>query len=156
MLSRFAMSAWVGAAALFVVTTLREVHSPQLDSATKSELAVLRFPGYYMFAFSLVAAALVFGLCASPAVSKFRRRTTLSLVGIVLVLTAIDYEWVYGPLAHMTAAVEEARPASFVNYHRASKWLNTAQVSLSAIAALLMCWPVTAGDERTTAAAPEP
>jgi len=140
-LSRFAISAWVGAAALFVVTTLREVHSPQLDSATKSELAVLRFPGYYMFAFSLVTAALVFAVCGAGAMGKARRWISIGLVGLVLILTGVDYLWVYQPLAEMTAAVEEARPASFVDYHRASKWLNTAQVSLAAIAALVMCWP---------------
>ena len=58
-LSRFCITAWTGAASLFVVATLLEVRSSELDSTTKSILATLRFPAYYLFAFALVTPALV-------------------------------------------------------------------------------------------------
>ena len=140
-LSRFAISAWVGAACLFVVTTLKEVHSPQLDSVAKAELAVLRFPVYYMFAFGLVAVAVVTFAAAPHSISKVRRILSVGIAALVLLLTTIDYFWIYQPLAGMTAAVQEARPAEFVALHQASKWINTTQICISLVAALLLCWP---------------
>ena len=83
-ISRFAISAWVGAACLFVVTTLKEVRSPQLDSVTKSELAVLRFPVYYTFAFSLVVVALILAVCSLQSMPARRRWVAISSVLIAL------------------------------------------------------------------------
>jgi hypothetical protein len=140
-LSRFTIAAWVGAAALFVVTTLSEVHSPNLDSVAKAELAVLRFPAYYMFAFGLVAAALILSACWPTTVSKLKRWTASSLLMLILILTGIDYVWIYTPLVQMTAAVDEARPAAFVSLHETSKWINTSQICVSIVAALTVCWP---------------
>jgi len=148
-LSRFAISAWVGAACLFVLTTLREVHSPKLDSVTKAELVTLRFPVYYGFSFGLLAMALIMALCWSPIVSGLRRWTTLGLLSLILVVTAVDYIWIYKPLEKMTAATDEARPAEFVVLHQASRWINTGQVSASALAALIVCWPVSSSADRS-------
>ena len=141
-ISRFAISAWVGAASLFVVTTLKEVRSPQLDSVTKAELAVLRFPVYYTFAFSLIAVALVLAAASLQSISPRRRWGAISLVLFAFLLSVVDYVWIYKPLEAMTAIVDQSRPAEFVTYHRASKWINSVQVSVSAVAALAICWPV--------------
>ena len=141
-LSRFAVSAWVGAACLFVLTTLMEVHSPKLDSVTKAELVTLRFPVYYMFAFGLTATAFITAVCWSSAVSKLKRWSSLSLLLLILTMTVIDYIWIYKPLEQMTAAVQQARPATFVSLHKASKWINTVQICLSLAAALVICWPI--------------
>jgi hypothetical protein len=47
--ARFAVCAWVGAAALFVVAGVREVTSQQLDSMSRDVLVPLRFGLYYAF-----------------------------------------------------------------------------------------------------------
>lgn len=140
-LSRFAISAWVGAACLFVLTTLKEVHSPKLDSVTKAELVTLRFPVYYAFAFGLIAAALILAAFHAPNASKVQRSVSLAILALILALTVIDYVWIYRPLEQMTAAVQQARPATFVSLHKASKWINTIQICLSLAAALIVCWP---------------
>ena len=64
-IARFCTAAWVGAAALFVVTALREVRSSPFDPAAKDTLALLRFPAYYAFGFTLVGLALAGALLAS-------------------------------------------------------------------------------------------
>lgn len=145
-LSRFCIAAWVGAAALFVVTTLKEVRAPQLDSTTKAELAVLRFPGYYQFGFALLILALVLSIAWPATVSRVRRYSVVALLIAALLVTCADYFIVFQPLLKMTAAVDQARPANFVQYHEASKWLNTVQVTLAAAAALLLSWPIRSGN----------
>ncbi|MCA9050660.1 MAG: hypothetical protein KDA89_18105 [Planctomycetaceae bacterium] len=143
--SRFAISAWVGAACLFIATTLQDVHSTTLDSVAKAELAVQRFPVYYNFAFVLLGIAFVLGCCGLITASTTRKGVTLQLLLLPLVLTAIDYVWIYQPLDAMTVNVQQARPAQFVTFHSASKWINIVQVSASVIAAIAVCWPVSGG-----------
>ncbi len=140
--SRFALSAWVGAATLFVVTTLREVQSPNLTSPTKAHLAALRFPPYYALAFSLIGVALLCAMVGLRSAGRWRQVSAVSLIALALLLTTADYHWVYKPLEQMTAAAEQSRPANFVSYHHASKWINAVQVTVSMIAALTVCWPV--------------
>ncbi len=135
-LSRFAMAAWVGAACLFIVTTLQDVHSPDLSSVAKAEIVVRKFPIYYGFGFGLLITAFVLSLAGK------RHWFVCGLVAVPLLLTAADYLWIYRPLETMTVAVDQARPAEFIDYHNASKWINTVQVSASVIAALVVCWPV--------------
>ena len=140
-ISRFALSAWSGAATLFVVTAIREVTSTVLDSTDKAHLAVMRFPAFYAFAFTLLGVAALAGgisLCGQ----RRLRTATRVLIGLsfsAFVLLIIDYVWIYRPLAEMTAAVQDARPASFVAYHRASMWINAAQLGASLAGAFLAC-----------------
>ena len=61
----WALVAWVGAAILFVVTSVREVQSTDFDSNTKDHLALLRFPAYYLFGFTLVPVASVGAIVSS-------------------------------------------------------------------------------------------
>ena len=88
-MARLAVPAWVGAASLFVMTTLAEVRSPDLDSIAKSHLAVLRFPLYYLFAFTLLVTALVCFTLAAGSVPPVRRRVALSLLAAAVVLVSI-------------------------------------------------------------------
>lgn len=142
-LSRFAVSAWVGAACLFVVTSVQEQISPRIDSATRGYLALLRFPTYYQFGFALVAAAGLFGVAAwgHAAVRGWRMKLSLGLLVLALAGMTVDYVLIYRPLAEMTRNEVEARPAAFHSYHRASMWANTTTVSLCLLAALLINWP---------------
>ncbi len=140
--SRFAISAWVGAACIFIATTLQDVHSTTMDSVAKAELAVQRFPVYYNFAVGLMGAAFLLGICGLTKATTQRKAITIQLLLLPLVLTVIDYIWVYQPLEAMTVNVQEARPAQFITFHTASKWINIVQVSASVIAAIAVCWPV--------------
>lgn len=142
-LSRFCASAWVGAATLFVVTSVREVTFPAFDSATRSALASLRFPAYYGFGFGLVGGAFVASLFAPVVISgsSARMRLYQCLLAAALLAMVADYAFIYTPLAEMTAAAESARPANFATYHRASMYVNAAQLGLCFIASFIVCWP---------------
>lgn len=140
-LSRFTLAAWVGAACLFVITTLQDVHSPDLSSVEKAEIVVRRFPIYYRFGFGLLISALVLTITAELLSGGIRRWLTVSLALLPVLLITADYVWIYLPLETMTAAVDRARPAAFIEYHSASKWINAVQVSASLLAAIAVCRP---------------
>ncbi|MEW4530736.1 hypothetical protein [Maioricimonas sp. JC845] len=141
MVSRFCLSAWVGAAALFVVNGIRQVTSPELDSYTKDLLISLRFDPYYVFGFSLVGAGLVLGLIASPLFSRARTILFTLLLIASLVLMGIDYVRVYRPLLEMITPPGQARPAGFRDLHHMSELINTIHVGLAFVAALTFSWP---------------
>jgi hypothetical protein len=143
--ARFSLAAWVGAATLFIVTSIREVRSSELDSATRSILAAVRFPSYYGFGFSLLLAA---GLCfpaawRHPRVGRVRMRLAGGLGCAALVLMTVDYFLIYPPLAAIVAQPAAARPASFTTYHTASMWINAANLLAAAAAGMLLAWPGT-------------
>jgi hypothetical protein len=164
-IARLSAAAWVGAATLFVVTALREVTYPEFDSTTKDRLALLRFPAYYAFGFSLVGLAFagaIFGARSNstartprdvrpgderevtstpPTSGTWRLRAAIGMLGLVLLLMLADFFVVYRPMAEMITPPGRAHPAEFRAYHRKSVWLNTADVGLCAFAALLLCWP---------------
>ncbi len=141
-LSRFAVAAWVGAACLFVVVTLQDVQSPDLSSIEKARVAVQRFPIYYQFAFGLLIPGILLATIGLSRSDGKRCWPVRILVLLPLLLVTADYFWIYLPLETMTAATDEARPATFVDYHKASKWINAVQVSASLIAAVALCWPL--------------
>jgi hypothetical protein len=142
LVARFASAAWVGAALLFVVTAVREVLHPGFDSATKDELALLRFPAYYACGFTLVTCALLGALAAASGPSGRRPLGIAALVlALVLVLLTGDFLAVYRPMVAMLTPPGQAHAAEFRTYHRLSMWLNVAHVGLCAFAALLLCWP---------------
>jgi len=57
MLARFLLSAWFGAATLFVIIGVREVRFVGFDSAMRDQLVLLRFPAYYACGFTLLGCA---------------------------------------------------------------------------------------------------
>lgn len=144
MLARTATSAWVGAAVLFVITSVREVRYAGFDSATRDILAALRFPPYYLFGFTAVGIGLAATGVALAAVRLPRRRGAAALVLLVaaVLLMAVDYVWIYGPLAEMIVPPGGAKPDSFQSLHVASEWINTVDVALVLLAALVLNWPV--------------
>lgn len=139
--AKFALSAWVGAAALFVVTGIREVRSPLLDSYTRDVLVGIRFPAFYVFGFGLVGLGTVATLTASClAPMKRGRQFVLALLAVLaLGLMIADYFAIYLPLVEMITPPGESRPSEFTAYHTASKWVNLISVSLCGIVALFLC-----------------
>lgn len=141
--ARIALTAWVGAAALFVVVGIREVTSERTElqsSPVKDALVLVRFPAYYACGFALVTLSLLGSLTAGSLSGK-RRWLIVLLVGTSLVLMITDYFWVYRPLAEMITPPGKARPGQFVAYHEASKWINAAGIALCFVAAVLLSLP---------------
>jgi hypothetical protein len=155
-IARFAPAAWVGAAALFVVTSIREQTAPAFDQVTRDALAVLRFPDYYAFGFTLIGTALVCALVARnhPAVSRLRAWVSVGLLAAALLLTVADYLWIYRPLAEMLDPPGRSRPAEFDAYHKASMWINLIDVGMCLAAAVVLSAPRrTCSSQETRAAA---
>lgn len=140
---RFALSSWVGAAALFVVAGIREIRHPGFDTEIQNQLVLIRFPAYYAFGFPLVVLALVCttGLRSPDRFGRGRVWMMRTLIGLALVLMIGDYFWVFQPICEMMQPPDQARPAVFVGYHEASKWINAAGIATSFVAAILACWP---------------
>lgn len=146
LLSRLFLSAWVGAAALFVTTSVQEVTSELVqlkDSTVRNALVHVRFPSYYLFGFCLVGAAFVCGILAwkQTSISKLRLSICILLMFAALGVMTFDYFRVYLPLEEMVTPVEKARPAEFGEYHERSMLLNYIDVSLCFAAAILLCFP---------------
>ncbi len=133
---RFALSAWVGAATLFVVTGVREVTSPLFDASTKNQLAALRFPAFYAFGFTLV----LVGLASSVFLWLLQtdRRLALGVIGVLCVMAlatmAFDYLHVYLPLDDLMAKPDARELPEFQELHEWSKYVNFASLLLILIA----------------------
>lgn len=141
--ARLASAAWVGAAALFVITALREVRHPGFDSVTKDTLALLRFSAYYPFGFVLVSVALAGTLLGLVGRQKGQRRGVIAaagLLGLVLLLMVVDFVAIYLPIVAMITPAGRARSSEFAGYHQASIVINSCGLALCAIAAALLCW----------------
>ncbi len=50
-----------------------------------------------------------------------------------------DYFYIYQPLVEMVTPPGKSRPAEFVSYHKASKWVNSFAILLCAVAAIGLC-----------------
>lgn len=143
-LCRILLSAWVGAGILFVIVAVREVTSPEFTSLTKSQLALLRFPVYYVFGttawlLSMVSLLIAYG---HQSLQKWQWVLSLILLGIAGAVLLIDYALVYLPLAEMTRQFDQPRTPRFDYYHKASMWINTLQLMLSLVTAMIISTPL--------------
>ncbi|MBC7821987.1 MAG: hypothetical protein IAG10_34305 [Planctomycetaceae bacterium] len=142
MIARFALSAWIGAAALFVCTSISEQIAPTFDSDMKNTLAAIRFPWYYGFGFGLVGIGFVGSVIGVPRAEQ-RHRWAVIVTSLVLALTlmAVDYVLIYKPLHEIVTSPTSVRDARFVELHRWSERINSIDIMLCLIAALAVCWP---------------
>ena len=140
-IARVCSAAWIGAAVLFVVTSIREQTSPEFDLITRDQLALVRFPAYYACGFGLVLATGFFGWLGLIGETSFRRRTFLGLMLVATLMMAGDYFMVYQPLVEVITPPGQARTEAFETLHSRSKWVNQADVTLCLIAAFLLAWP---------------
>jgi hypothetical protein len=128
---------------LFVITAVREVRHPEFDSATKDTLALLRFPAFYACGFVTVPAALAGTRVALIGRKKGQRRRIVVaawLLAMTLALMVADYFAVYLPIVAMITPPGGAHSSEFAGYHRASIAVNTCDVVLCGVAAVLLCW----------------
>lgn len=144
-IARCALSAWIAAAAMFVITSVHEVTSSDFSSSVRSQLALLRFPTYYAFGFILVPIALAAVLVACTRLGRSKRkvRWVIGLLSLALVLMIVDYVSIYSPMVDILAAESagQARPSTFLAYHRASETINALGVGLCLVALVLLCVP---------------
>lgn len=152
--ARFALAAWIGAAALFVVAGIRVVTSPLVTSFVKDLLIILRFPLYYQFGFTLVVATIL-GLLVGrghPELSTTRFRWSLGMVVVGLGVMVADYVWIFTPLMGMIDPPGETKPAEFVKLHEASKYVNLVVLCLFFAASFAICRPSKPVEKPTDAA----
>ncbi len=143
MLARFALSAWVGAATLFVINGVRMVTSDAFDSTGRDHVSLIRFPAYYLTGAILMALTFA-GLLAARRLTGLTTRRWVTLITLTFVVSALmlgDYLWVYLPLAEMITPPGSARPQGFRTLHQASETVNSIQVGLCLVAALIANWP---------------
>lgn len=140
LLARFLLSAWFGAASLFVIIGVREVRFPGFDPAMLDQLVLLRFPAYYACGFALLGcAALNLVLLLIQGLRKPATYAATILTAMALGLMAYDYPCVYSPLARMITPPGQPRPAEFQAIHKWSKTVNAAQLGCVLIAAITLC-----------------
>jgi hypothetical protein len=141
---RLALSAWVGAAGLFVINGVRLITSGAFDTVARDHIALVRFPAYYLVGAILLSLSLIGLLPARGLIGLPRRRwTTVFALTLLAGLTMLgDYVFVYLPLAEMITPPGSPRPQQFFVLHRASEFVNVFQVALSFAAAIVVALPL--------------
>lgn len=124
---------------LFVITSVLEQISPDLDSTAKDTLAAVRFPAYYLVGFIMVGLGLLTTLFAGKSRFPLRWWGAVLLIGLSLLLMVVDYLFIFRPMMNMIDPPGSVRPAEFVTYHTYSEWINTAHALAATGAALILC-----------------
>lgn len=144
-IQRFLLAAWVGAAALYVITSVAEQTSEHFDSRHRDILATIRFPLYYKFGFLIHIIAVTMSFLTwrgAPAGSKKRWLAVLLLTISSGILMTLDYQQIYVPLQNLIVNPGQVRTQEFVRLHTWSKYANEVHVSLICVAAILSAVPV--------------
>ncbi|WP_166828478.1 hypothetical protein [Thalassoroseus pseudoceratinae] len=152
MMARFLVSAWCGAAILYVIVSVTEIRYPLFDSRIRDMLAFVRFPPYYVCGFATIVFALIFNLIAigHRAIGERRSLISLGIVTTTLALMTLDYYFVYRPLSEMIRPPGGPKSSEFTSYHRWSEIINTVEVVLCLIAAGVLNWPRTVDDNESS------
>ena len=142
--ARLSIGFWVGGAILFVITSVAEQRHPQFDSVIRDQLATIRFPLYYVYAWCCLGTTL--GATAIGAMlSGGRLRKRMLIVFGLTLLSAIiaiaDYTLVYGPLQELITPPGQARNQQFIMLHDRSRIINEVHLSIALIAAIITCLP---------------
>lgn len=141
-IARSAITAWVGAAVLFVVVGVSEVTTPEFTSEIKDRLVVVRFPLFYMAGFALVGVGWLLSTFVprAPQVSAIRAWLICGLLTLSLVGLVGDYIWIYLPLEQMVTPPGQPRTQQFIHLHEWSARINSINLLWCLIAAGLMNW----------------
>ena len=148
--ARLSLAAWVGAAMLFVITSVAEQRSPAFDSIIRDQLATLRFPWYYMFGTICLSLALV-GSTVGALLSTGGVRKRLLAASILTLLSGgiagADYACVYSPLQSLIEPPGKSRTEDFIVLHERSRLINEIHLGLALLAAVVICIPESASGE---------
>ena len=149
--ARLFLVAWIGGAALFVITSIAEQRTPEFDSVDKDRLATIRFPLYYMYgAICLSTATVATGLAIATTPRGNRKKLIAGFTLCVLSasIAGYDYVAVYSPLQRAITPPGQVRGPDFLSLHQQSEFINEVHISLALLAAILICLPaIPAQDE---------
>lgn len=157
---RISVTLWLGAALFFSAVAIQPIRHPKIEAATRPQLALILFPGYYQWGFFLLVVGCLSAICCwnGATAGPTRRRLGISLVLVVLALACLvaDRLMIYAPLEKMMqASLEtEVQPAEFRPYHLASMTINGVMAALTLAGALLACWPDSIAADSTSSKLP--
>jgi hypothetical protein len=142
MLCRLCLAAWFGAGVMFLGIVLGLRNSPLFSDEVRFNHPRVLFPLYYSLEFLLLIVATVAAWLMVKTNTAATRRRSLAAVAVfstvALAGALTDYFAVYRPLASMLES--QVLTQQFVTLHHASRWINTAVLLLSGMAAGWACW----------------
>ena len=144
MMARLFLIAWIGGAALFVITSIAEQRTPEFDSITKDRLATIRFPLYYLYgAICLTVATTTTGLAIATTQKGYRGKLIAGFLLCVLssAVAGYDYVAVYSPLQKAISPPGQVRGPEFISLHKQSEFINEIHVTIAVLAAVLISLP---------------
>ncbi|MCP4170970.1 MAG: hypothetical protein GY758_09390 [Fuerstiella sp.] len=144
-LLRLLLAAWIGAAVLYVITSVAEQTSLLFDSVSRDQLATIRFPLYYGFGLGIHVAGVVFAFVVWNTSTPENRRRFLVIFLLVLLsglLITLDYSFVYLPLQQLITPPGQVRSQQFVQLHMMSRHANEVHLTVMLIAAILASLPL--------------
>ena len=150
-LLRLLLAAWIGAAVLYVITSVAEQTSSHFDSLTRDELATIRFPLYYCFGIGIHAAGAVFAFVVWVKSALENRRRFLIVFLLVLlssVLITLDYFLVYLPLQELITPSGQVRSQKFMQLHTLSRQANEVHLTVMLVAAIVAALPLQATESQ--------
>lgn len=163
-IARFCLTAWIGAASMFVtaITLAMTTKERSLnDTTVKNALTAVSFPAYYLFGFVLVATtgiALLLGRFLERKTEFGQKTGRMSRLRFIvccvclfagLSLMIYDYYAIFTPLLESMPSPEEAKTAAFTKYHIWSRYINTVDVGLLFVSAVLLCWPLPSAENQS-------
>ncbi|MDG1897391.1 MAG: hypothetical protein P8J37_21045 [Fuerstiella sp.] len=144
-LVRFLLAAWIGAAVLYVITSVAEQTYTKFSSPIRDQLATIRFPLYFCFGLWIHALAGVFACIAWRMSTLENRRRFLTVFLLVLlssVLITLDYFLVYLPLQELITPPGQVRSQKFIQLHTLSRHANEVHLTVMLVAAIVASLPL--------------
>jgi len=144
-LLRVLLAAWIGAAVLYVITSVAEQTASAFDSVVRDQLATVRFPLYYQFGFVVHLAVTflsVFTWLSAKSIASRRFLVVMLLVFASFGMFMLDYHFVYTPLQNSIIPPGQARTQEFMKLHIWSRRANETHLTVALIATLLAAYPV--------------
>ena len=152
---RFLLPAWIGAAVLFVITSVAEQTAEDFGSVIRDQLATIRFPLYYKFGTVIyIGSLLACAVAWKTSAKQHGRRATIIL--LLMVVSAIVFAWdyftVYSPLQALIIPPGQVRTQEFITLHNWSRHANELHLMITLAACVLALIPFTNGFARAPVA----
>ncbi|MBC7966527.1 MAG: hypothetical protein H7Z17_11465 [Fuerstia sp.] len=142
--ARLFLVAWIGGAALFVMTSIAEQRTQEFDSMDKDRLATIRFPLYYLFGATCLSTAIAatgLAIATTPRENHRKLIAGFSLCVLSASIAGYDYVAVYSPLQRAITPPGQVRGPDFLTLHEQSRFINEVHLSFALLAAILICLP---------------
>jgi len=144
--TRLLLPAWIGGAALFVVTSVAEQRFHGFDSTIRDQLATVRFPWYYLYCWLTLGTAAATA-CLSATIKPAQNRRNAIIVALLtctaLIIAVADYTLTYKPLLKLITPPGQERTEDFRTLHDRSRIVNQIHLTIAIAATLAACLPQT-------------